>query len=277
MIFVLVLVVLALGAAAFVKHRLNDDRVPVAASLLAPDETPSLMAIWAHPDDEITAAGTLAMAGLFGHANVTLVYLTAGEGARDSGLSREELARVRRAEAQAAGSVLGARHTEVLDFPDGGLDDGWRGRAIGEIGALIDRHRPTCLISFDETIGYYGHPDHVCVGRWVRDIFEARRGDPEFAPRRLYQATLPANLIALARRHVSAFRDRYPEDPAQGLPGPTVAVRIGRAAGVKRRLLDVHESQARVIRDVQPYFDRVPAAVYYHFFDREYFALAASR
>ena len=54
-------------------------------------------------------------------AELTLVYLTAGEAAKDTGHTREALARVRRAEAQAAGEHLGAAHVEVLDFPDGGL------------------------------------------------------------------------------------------------------------------------------------------------------------
>ncbi len=39
-------------------------------------------------------------------AEVTLVYLTAGEAARDTGYTPEELAKVRRVEAKAAGDTL---------------------------------------------------------------------------------------------------------------------------------------------------------------------------
>nr|QQZ49957.1 hypothetical protein JKL49_25225 [Phenylobacterium glaciei] len=52
---------------------------------------------------------------------------------------------------------------------------------------------------------------------------------------------------------------------------------IARFAAAKRRLLDVHLSQAKVIADVQPGYDKLPAWLYYRLFDREYFTLAVSR
>lgn len=63
---------------------------------------------------------------------------------------------------------------------------------------------------------------------------------------------------------------------------PTVAVNIVAVNIVaqgrrKRRLLDIHASQAKAIADVQPYADRVPHWLYYRLFDREYFALAIDR
>ena len=74
-----------------------------------------------------------------------------------------------------------------------------------------------------------------------------------------------------------AFRDNYPAAREDGLPAPTVAVNIVAQAKRKRRLLDVHASQAKVIADVQPYADRAPHWLYYRLFDREYFALAIDR
>lgn len=269
------LAVLGLCAAAlagflFVRTRLNDGDVPVAASLFPPGAPLRAMAIWAHPDDEITSAGTFKAMTEAG-ADLVLVYLTAGEAARDTGYSREELAQVRRREAQTAGALLGASQVEVLDFPDGGLPATDPAPAKAAIAALVERHAPSVIISFDETVGFYGHPDHVAVGRWVREVVEA--GAPSV--RRLWQATLPRALIALALQLVQAFRDHYPKD--DGLPAPTAAVRIARQAGAKRALLDVHASQAKVISDVQPYYDRAPAWLYYRLFDREYFALAVER
>ena len=83
--------------------------------------------------------------------------------------------------------------------------------------------------------------------------------------------------MRLALRWVAAFRENYPRDPNAGLPIPTMAVSISRMASTKRRLLDVHVSQAKVIADVQPGYDRLPAWLYYRLFDREYFALTVSR
>ncbi len=160
----------------------------------------------------------------------------------------------------------------MLEWPDGGLAtaDGEAVKAV--LRERIGHWNPGVLISFDERVGYYGHPDHVAAGRWARELAQE-----DNSVRRLYQATLPTALIKLALKLVAAFRNNYPTDPAAGLPAPTVAVPIARFAAAKRRLLDVHASQAKVIADVQPGYDKLPAWLYYRLFDREYFALAVSK
>ena len=263
---------LILVAFILARARLNDMRVPIRRDLFASGAPKRIMAVWAHPDDEITSAGTLSALTSAG-ADLTLVYLTAGEAARETGYSREELAKVRREEAKAAGALLGASHVEVLNFPDSGLATTDPAVAKAAIAGLIERFQPGVIVSFDEKVGFYGHPDHVQTGRWVREVVD--EGAPSVT--RLYQATLPKALVSLALKLVQAFRDNYPTDPARGLPPATLAFPIARQATTKRRLLDVHRSQAKIIADVQPYYDRVPAWLYYRLFDREYFTLAVDR
>ena len=263
---------LLLVAFILARARLNDMRVPIRRDLFESGAPKRIMAIWAHPDDEITSAGTLS-ALTSADADLTLIYLTAGEAARDTGYSREELAKVRREEAKAAGALLGASHVEVLDCPDSGLTTTDPDMAKAAIAGLIERFQPGVIVSFDEQVGFYGHPDHIQTGRWVREVVDA--GAPSVT--RLYQATLPKALVSRALKLVQAFRDNYPTDPARGLPPATLAFPIARQARTKRRLLDVHKSQAKIIADVQPYYDRVPAWLYYRLFDREYFTLAVDR
>jgi len=177
-------------------------------------------------------------------------------------------------EARAAGKALGARDVEVLDYGDSKLIHADPVAAKAALLALILAHRPSTIISFDERVGYYGHPDHAQAGRWAAEIVRAGQGQPGFPVTRLYQATLPAPAIALSRRYISAFRTHYPTDPAKGLPAPTIAVPIASEASAKRAVLDAHKTQVKVIDDVQPGGRRVPAWLYYRLFDREYFALA---
>ena len=92
--------------------------------------------------------------------------------------------------------------------------------------------------------------------------------------RRLYPTTLPAPMIAIARRYIAAFRNHYPTDPARGLPAPTVAIDVEDEGAAKRAVLDAHTSQVKVIDDVQPYGRKLPPWLYYAIFDREYFNLA---
>lgn len=272
-------VVLLLPVIVFValNRTINDESVPVVSSLFVPGAPKVLMAVWAHPDDEITSAGTLARMAREKDARVVIVYLTRGEGAKVEGKTRETMAKERTLEAKAAGDVLGAAEVVVLDYPDGGLQTADAAAAKDAIRGLIARVRPSVVLTFDERIGYYGHPDHVQVGRWVREVVAEGAASPDFPVRRLYQATLPKPMVDIALKMVEAFRRRFPTDPALGLPSPTVAVSIPPVATIKRALLDVHKSQAGVVRDVQPYYDRVPGWLYYRIFDREYFALAAQR
>jgi len=259
----------AVGGFLAARSLINDEQVPQAGILPGVGRDVTVLAIWAHPDDEITCAGTLARMAQAG-AKVVLVYLTRGEAARNTGYGRDELARVRTAEAKAAGAVLGATAVEVLDFPDGGLLGLNPAGPKAAIAEAIQKHRPQVLISFDEKVGFYGHPDHVRTGVWVREVFEAAPPKGPW-PRLLYQVTLPQAMVRLALRLVEAFRNNYPSDPSRGLPAPEIAVNIARQAQTKRALLDVHASQKAIIADVQPGYDKVPAWLYYRLFDREYF------
>ena len=260
------------GLALSVRHAVNDGRVPVADTLLAPGASPVVMAIWAHPDDEITAAGTLARMTRAG-AKVTIVWLTHGEAAHHTGYAATQLYDMRPLEARVSAHVLGA-DAVVLDYGDGRLPQADAARAEADILRLILQRRPSTVVSFDEQVGFYGHPDHVQAGRWTAQVVREHSHDPGFPVKRLYQATLPAPVIALARRYIKAFRDNYPPDPAKGLPPPTVAVPIAAEASAKRAVLDAHVSQAKVIDDVQPFGRKLPAWLYYRLFDREYFARA---
>jgi LmbE family N-acetylglucosaminyl deacetylase len=271
-------VILLIVVAGFflLRHAVNDGSVPVVpstAALFAPGAPRTVLAVWAHPDDEITAAGTLARMAAEG-ATVTLLYFTHGEAAHHTGFTADQLYRMRPTEAKAAGDALHAR-VIVLDYGDSKLPQADGARAKGEIASLIATLRPSTVISFDERVGYYGHPDHAEVGRWTAEVVRAGMATPGYPVMRLYQATLPAPVIALARRHIAAFRDHYPADPAKGLPAPTVAVPIASEAYAKRAVLDAHKSQVKVIDDVQPFGRKLPPWLYYRLLDREYFTLAA--
>ncbi len=265
------LVMLAAVVLGLARGAVNDASVPRASDLVPAGAPRRVMAVWAHPDDEITAAGTLAALARRGAA-VRLVYLTHGEAAHGTGWSAAQLWAMRPREAQAAGRILGAASVRVLDYGDGKLVRADGARAKAELRAMIDAFRPSVVIGFDERVGFYGHPDHAQAGRWTAEVVrEGWAADPAFPVRRLYQATLPPRLIALARRYIAAFRNHYPSAPGQGLPAPTVAVPIAEEGAVKRAVLDAHRTQVRVIDDVQPFARKTPSWLYYRVFDREYF------
>lgn len=265
----LVAVVLVLPVAVvFGLHRyVNDPSVPLSDSLFPPSAPKRLLAIFAHPDDEITMAGTLRRLSDEEGAQTTVAYLTRGEAAEVPKESPQELAERRTAEIEAARIELNIDHLELFDFPDGGLPQTHAAQAKSAISGLIDRYQPTLVLSFDEKVGFYGHPDHRQVGIWVAEVLRDNRGPVQA----YYQATLPESMIELAKELSPTFQTHYPQDPAQGLPKPTVAVSIRNQGAAKRAALDAHVSQTTVLQAVQPAYDKLPSWIYFRILSREYF------
>jgi LmbE family N-acetylglucosaminyl deacetylase len=126
------------------------------------EPTPRILVLGAHPDDaDIEAGGTAALWRDAGFV-VRLVSLTDGRMGHHLTPGPAMAAR-RRDEARSAGAVIGAEY-EVLDIPDGSLDDRleYRHRLI----RLIRAFRPDLIVTH-RTIDY--HPDHRFAGQLVQD------------------------------------------------------------------------------------------------------------
>src|SRR5262245_57927146 len=121
-----------------------------------------VLVLGAHPDDpDIKGGGTAAKWCALGHV-VKLVSLTDG-GAGHQTLRRPELTERRRAEARAAGAVIGATY-EVLDLPDGELTPSLEARR--QVIRLIRGFRPDLILTH-RPADY--HPDHRYTAQLVQD------------------------------------------------------------------------------------------------------------
>ncbi|HEX7594211.1 MAG TPA: PIG-L family deacetylase [Anaerolineae bacterium] len=125
--------------------------------------TQTLLAIFAHPDDESNAAGgTLARYAREG-ADVTLVSATRGE-LGIPGLAPEVAGAVRERELRAAGTALGARAVHFLGYRDGKLAGADEQKAVARLVALLREIQPQVVITFGPD-GISGHADHVTASR----------------------------------------------------------------------------------------------------------------
>ena len=92
----------------------------IAAFLYAQEEPLNIIVLGAHPDDcEADAGGLAALYAQMGH-NVKFVSLTNGD-AGHYAMGGGVLAKVRMAEAQEAGKILGVKEYVVMDNHDGEL------------------------------------------------------------------------------------------------------------------------------------------------------------
>jgi LmbE family N-acetylglucosaminyl deacetylase len=126
------------------------------------NDEPRLLILGAHPDDAEFHAGGLAAIYRQLDRPVKLVSVTDGAAGHHE-RSPAELIPLRRAEAAAAGAVIGATY-ETWNFPDGSLEPTLdvRHRIIREI-----RQFQPDLVLTHRTCDY--HPDHRSVGQCVQD------------------------------------------------------------------------------------------------------------
>src|SRR5918994_603326 len=139
---------------------------PVVAEAQAPPKT--LVAVFAHPDDESVAAPILARYAREG-VQVHLIIATDGAaGGQQTSIPRgPELARARAEEARCSADALGAKPPILLGFPDGQLgnytDDPLRlFKLTQRLQEELQRLGPDALITWGPD-GGTGHPDHRLV------------------------------------------------------------------------------------------------------------------
>ena len=208
---------------------------------------PTLLGVWAHPDDEsYLGAGLMAEIVRRG-GTVVNVSATLGEGGTpDPELDPPaQLARRREQELEAALTALGAHASVVLGYADGACDQVADSMGARRIAEVIGRVEPDLILTFGPD-GVTGHPDHQAVGRWTR-LAIANLGD------RVPMLTTAAGAVwpseAVERMHtLGAFWPGYPD---RLVDGPRWTARLD-GDGLERKLaaLACHESQVGPLRDL---------------------------
>jgi LmbE family N-acetylglucosaminyl deacetylase len=131
-----------------------------------PDLTEAtVLAIFAHPDDEsLACGGTLAR---LSDAGAAVIVLCASRGelgcvSEPSQVPEDNLRAARTRELHAAAEVLGLKTVLVFDYPDGELYWADESQLNSDILTAIRRYNVDAVITFDED-GLYWHADHVAV------------------------------------------------------------------------------------------------------------------
>ena len=132
------------------------------------DRLGTVLAVWAHPDDEAYLAGALLAAVVEAGHRAVCVTATRGEAADPDADadSRAVLAARRSEELEAALGLLGVTEHHWWDLPDGGCAEVDAGLPVGRLLRLLDEVRPDTVVTFGPD-GFTGHPDHRAVSRWV--------------------------------------------------------------------------------------------------------------
>ena len=152
------------------------------------NEIQSLLAIFAHPDDEsFRPGGTLALLTQEG-AQVWILCATRGEKGIPK-LTTKEAGEVRQAELESACRTLGINLPRFLDYQDGALPQVDEEQAIGQVVRAIRELRPQALLTWPQS-GVSGHPGHIAVSHWTEKAFQ-QAANPRAYPEHKFEGLLP--------------------------------------------------------------------------------------
>ncbi len=153
------------------------------------------MIIAAHPDDiEFVVAGTAAKWAQAG-TQMTYVLVTSGDaGSQQTGITRDELARIREDEQRAAARVAGVEEVVFLGYHDCEVEPTLALRR--DLVREIRRFKPDIVVCYDPTRllvgdGYINHPDHRAVGQAALDAIAPTAAMPLVFPDLLAQGFEP--------------------------------------------------------------------------------------
>lgn len=224
--------------------------------------TPTLLAVFAHPDDEsFGPGGTLARYARSG-VDVWLVCATDG----DAGTVDAEMlanvastAQLRAAELCCAAQTLGLRGVDWLGYRDSGMAGSADNQhpaslyqapmdeVVGKIVASMRKHRPQVVIC-DNQFGGYGHPDHIKLHQATvaafaiaNDAAQYPEAGPPWQPQRLYFTAFSPGLLKLLVRLMPLVR----KDPRK----------VGRNHDIDLVQIVSWETPIHARVDVRPYLE----------------------
>ncbi len=261
-------------------------------------EKPTLLAIFAHPDDEaFGTGGSLAHYAASG-VQVALICATRGEVGEISDPSfatPETLGEVREGELRCAAETMGVRELLFLDYRDSGMvgtPENQDPRAfinapadavVRSLVSAIRRIRPDVVVTFEPN-GGYGHPDHIAIHKHTVSAFHLA-ADPAYPPgiegeqpwqaSRLFYTAIPRSFFHEMRQQLTAAGEdveQFASFEERGWPDEQVTVTLDVSATVddKWQALNCHRTQF----GPKNLFRRLPEPAVKRMMGTEHFALA---
>lgn len=185
--------------------------------------TQTVLGIFAHPDDEVFAAGGVIAQSVAHGGKVVLACVTRGEEGEISDpalATKENLAAVREQELRTAAAHLGVTDVRFLGFHDSGMAGTPQNEdartlprtdptaATERFVALLRAVQPDIVITHDPT-GGYGHPDHIAACHYTTLAFDAAGNAQRFPdagaawqPARLFYNVIPKSFFQQLRQQM---------------------------------------------------------------------------
>ena len=259
---VLAVILVALtGGLIWLDQQFEEPEARFTPSLAGELEARSVLAVFAHPDDEQLITGLLIRSVERDGATTRMITATRGEnGTPLPQVSRpEDLGVVRHAELLKSGWALGVQDQLVWDYPDGGLADADFEVYVERLVGQMREWRPDLVVTFWPESGFSNHPDHMTAGRAATEaVRRLRASEPELAPRDIAYILAPRRMMGRFGGEAGRIIVENQPDPTHAMPGEGWA---------KIRGWSIHASQ----RDYVQHEFGLPPGLVHRLYDKEHY------
>lgn len=235
----------------------------------------------AHDDEMATFSGTLAKLEADGWEIDFLCFYQ-----KDKGIEKDQ---IRKREAEKASQILNFSRVNFIDlemvkrsyktsrnrydvlpydsFPNQFYLDSIRNTLI----KIVRQSNPTVIFTLDDSIGGYGHPEHVVIGQLAKSIAKQLSQEGNYNIEKIYQCVYPDSFEKRLMDGLEIYETAKKVYGVDGMPNPDLEIDIYDFANQKMEVLNAFASQKKNLKKFVPYYHIFPAWIYFRVFDKEYF------
>lgn len=281
----IVIAIIALGAIMVIAHIIYFTTIAPNENYsfdtyLATEKNKTALIVVAHDDDATNFAGTTSkLAENEWEINFLCFYCYHW---------RPEDNPLRKLEMQKVAKIEGFKHIELIDLElRNRLDtvkEPWMPIPYDQfaenfnidslkmfVQSAINKYNPSVIFIMDNVIGFYGHPEHVLVGKVVEDICRLYKDSLQFPVKKIYQNVIPPSHAEKMMGDAASYIKGKKIYHCNGMPIPDVQTDISSFAKKKKAVFLAHASQHRNLKKFWPYYKYYPSWIYFGIFDKEYF------
>ena len=238
-------------------------------------DTTKVLLVFCHADDEIAVAGLVAF---LKEREANIHLLTLGHHPLQDDVE------TRMKELNCAVNELGIEEYEV----SGLITNTWEETLQNEVNwyniedsikSIIDRkiqdYRPDILITWDNEIGGYGHPEHRISAQLTEDLFKENQNNPNFSVTKLLQFTLPDKLEKFLVSENDGYKLAKELTGYDGLPEPDFSLDITKYWEIKNNVAQCYQSVMYTMEHFFFTYDQKNKENHIKAFSKEYYTVIA--
>ncbi len=247
-------------------------------SFLKEQSNKTALIIVAHDDDAVSMAGTISALCKEGWTVRQMCFYQGWKG-RDS---------IRQIHLQQAATIQGIKsiefHHVLLRDDRENVQDPWKAiphhlldsiynieNVMPYIQRFIQAHKPSVIFTLDDSIGGYGHPEHLLISRLTLNYCRKYQKDSTAFVKRIYQAVFDPRMNEKILDGLPAYEIAKEVYQFKSTPKPTVQISFKGFEEQKQQVMKAYTTEQHTLTKIWPFYHLFPARFYFGIFNKEYY------